>query len=445
MSNGGDCMVAPIGFFWSKILPIPYDNYLSETEILEALRKKVVELIDKVNQLGSSVEDLSGDLQQAIDSYYKDNVLPQLETELEGILTRIDSLESNTMERLDNMKIYVDTMDNHILAKLTDLETKHDADIVQLQEEVQLLTRRFETELQAISERFDFMKEYVDKQDSVYYTKVLLMFHNLYHNVANYVQKYFDELSNTNITVVSPITARKMSLQACLEEIVQSQESVHGLTALQYYMLNLTADEYKALNLTAEEYRLYGINRDSIKVKETHYNLFGERKEEPLSSVYQAFGHGIDNTLYNTLGLTCDQLESLSEIYTAYDFDNYGLFIYTNQRSAWDGSNLVLHSGQKTAVSGQHSTSVELLPMTDGTIVPYVNILSADKVKHVIMSNHTIGYDITADGEIDLKLTSEPYYDNGVVKVDVLTSNTLKDSNANDLDFKYSLRASVGI
>lgn len=355
-------MIRPFGFFWSKILPISYDNYLSETEILEMLRQKTDELILKVNDLGTQFENI-GDI---VNNYYISNVLPELEKTLDSIREYIVELESTTEEKIENLKIYVDTMDNHILIKLSDLEVKHDADIDRLQAEIDLLDNRA-----------DFLRSYVDKQLGLKMLEVSRMMRALYRNVVTYVRTYFEELANTNIIVASPLTGKKVTLQYALEELLQWQ--AHGLTAYQYRMLDISATDYLNLGLTAEEYRLYGISGDYIQPKNEHFDLSGVRTEEPLSSVYEIFGDGITANMGN-LDITCEQYRALSEEHSALELDKYGAYILTNQYKSVNKDTISIVSPEHILGNGVHEINVPLSPILDSETnptVPYVSLFNA--------------------------------------------------------------------
>lgn len=367
-------MISRFGFYWSKILPISYDNYLSETEILEALRRKLAELIESVNTLGSDFENI-GNL---IDEYYIKNVLPKLQSDLSDLENKINLLSENTDNRLENLKIYIDTMDNHILEQLTVFEEKHDNDVKSL-----------ENQIEALNARYNFLKEYVDKQDGLILLKVSRLMRGLYKNTVTYIRTYFNELSNKTITVISPLTAKRVTLQYALEELLQWQST--GLTAYEYRMLDLTATEYRALNLTAEQYRLYGIRGEYIEPVTKMYDLWGRDVEQPLSSVYAIFGEGITADMGN-LDITCEQYRTLSNVYGASELDRYGAYILTGQYKSVFKDTVKVVTDTITITNGVHNLSLELKPLeVDTTVVSYVSLFN-DESANKLQANLSFDY-----------------------------------------------------
>lgn len=369
-------MINRFSFYWSKILPISYDNYLSETEILEALRRKISELIESVNNLGTDFENIS----TIIDEYYIKNVLPKLQSDLTDLESKIISLSENTDTKIETLKLYIDTMDNHILQQLTRLEEKHEKDVESLQEQIE-----------SINSRYDFLKDYIDKQDGLILLQVSRLMRGLYKNIVSYVRTYFSDLSNKTIDVISPLTAKRVTLQYALEELIQWQST--GLTAYEYRMLDLTATEYSALNLTAEEYRLYGIHGEYVHPVTKMYDLWGELVEQPLSSVYSIFGDGITADM-GGLDITCDQYKQLSNQCGASELDRYGAYILTGQYKSVFKDMVKVVSDVVTLQNGVHDLTVEVKPQDyDESIVSYVSLFtdaSADKMQSNLIFDYTI-------------------------------------------------------
>lgn len=409
-------MLRCLPFFWSKILPISYDNYLSETEILEALRRKVCEVINGLNEIGKEVQDLQKNIEGAVENYYITNVLPKLKIDLENLQSQIDSLTEDCNEKYDTLEAYVDIMDNHTLAMLTALEEKHNADIA-----------RLEGMITSFEQEYTFIRAYIDKENDLQNLRFIRLINNMYTTIIKWVRKYFNELSNNTITVISPLTAKRVTLQYALEELLQWQ--ARGLTAYQYRRLELTSSEYTALNLTAEEYRLYGISGDYVEPVTRMYDLNGRYAEQPLSSVYENFGDGITADM-GGLDITAEQYQQLSNATSAYELDRWGAYILTNQYASVVKDTIYIDTANFTATGSYSHLNMELVPHLDGDIVDYVslfNMESAEKATLQVIAIPEVDGDTYISGSFSASIAGVTY-DSATRRlyVDVIVSNTLQ-------------------
>lgn len=277
----------------------------------------------------------------------------------------ITELEKSVNTDIENLKIYVDTMDNHTLSMLTGLEEKHDADIKTLLHQIE-----------AVNDKYNFLQEYIDKMLGLQKLEFSRLLSGLYHNTRVYIRTYFNKLSRDTITVISPLTAKRITLQQALEELLQWQAT--GLTAYEYRMLDLTATEYKNLNLTAEQYRLYGIEGEYIQPKNEHYSLEGELVEQPLSSVYSVFGHGLPANMDN-LEITAETYRNISEEYNAVTLDRFGEYIFKGMYKSVNVDTVSISSDIITVNNGVTEKVLTLMPMLDyNEGVEYVSMFDTD-------------------------------------------------------------------
>ena len=93
--------ISPICFGWRKILPITYENFLSETEILEYIRQKINECVANYNTL---IEELPDDIQKITDERIKVYV-KELNSKIDELSNSLDNVNIQILElsrRIDN-------------------------------------------------------------------------------------------------------------------------------------------------------------------------------------------------------------------------------------------------------------------------------------------------------------------------------------------------------
>ena len=93
--------INPICFGWRKILPVTYENFLSETEILEYIREKINECIQNYNTL---IAELPVNIQKITDERIKVYV-NELNSKIDELSKSLDNTNIQILElsrRIDN-------------------------------------------------------------------------------------------------------------------------------------------------------------------------------------------------------------------------------------------------------------------------------------------------------------------------------------------------------
>ena len=377
LKEGVKKMVTPFMFFWSKILPISYENYLSETEILEALRQKVNTVITEVEKIESFLSD-------ELDTH----ILKEVKSQITGLQRQIDNLtdkyteQGNIIDKIQSETNDIQVEIENIDYQIGDLYTKYQV----ISDEIEALKEAIREQYTTLNSRITFAIEKAEKDLTLKTSEWGYMLTQMYRTIIAYVNKYFKELSNTTIYVTSPISAKRVTLQFALEEMAQVYN--RGLTARQYRLLNLTAFEYREMYLTAEQYRLYGI---SDSTSEGHpdlqkcYDLFGVRTEEPMSSVYAIFGDGITADMGN-LDITAEQYRELSDRTSTSELDRWGAYILTNQYASLLKDNIAIVSDESTFLSDDITYVFALSMLTDDNVVDTVSLLNAQSAEKAILT-----------------------------------------------------------
>lgn len=433
-------MIPPFRFFWSKILPISYSNYLSETEILEFLRKKIDECIKELNRVEEYIEtDLPDEVKvlvlQVVNEY-----LAELQATIKDLQEQLDKLQEHVDEQNDNLRKAMEECCQEVNDRIDSTNELIYDEIATLDAKIQGQIAELDSRIRNVENWYDFMKDYIDKQIALSGMKWVKLLNRQYDVLTRYVRRYFDELSKMTIKVTSPITAREVTLQYALEEIVGFVS--HGLTAWEYRQLNLTAEEYRELYLTAEEYRLYGVwligqTQDVVKM----FDLEGRETEQPLSSVYEVFGNGITADM-GGLDITAETYRNVSDRYGAMNLDKYGEFILKSQLAALYLNTIHVHIPVPLIIdtSGVTKTSIVLIPDMDeqGADLPqYVSMLDSDSLRKLVITNtvKTRGDSEWITGTVTVTVLDTSVKTDGTFSVDVLVNNTAEDADGNTIQF----------
>lgn len=381
-------MITPLRFFWSKILPISYDNYLSETEILEYMRSKFNDIIMELNKISEYIEkDLADDIKkiadQEINDHYKDVVLPQIEdlqTQIDQINITIGQLQGALGAGLDELKKLIqknadaiEEMDRRHLELLAQLDSKIQDQLISLQ-----------NQLKALDARIDANWSMLELELSNAKKEWLRLLNRQYRILTQYIREYFNKLASTNIMVINPWTTKQQTLQDFINDLFMRMSK--GLTAYEYRALNLTAREYRLLYLTAREYRLYGISNaegrpDPVKM----YDLSGREVEQPLSSVWATFGHGVDAVMQGW-EITAGQYRELG--LSDYDLEKWGLYYLSNHGKSVYKDTIHLTADTIIATFAQGQTVTEISGILkvdeDNGIVPTQELLTDESIAKLI-------------------------------------------------------------
>ena len=284
-----------LGFFWSKILPISYDNYLSETEILEAIRRKVDTLIDGVNTLGAEVEDFDQKLSEEVEEQVKSKV----ENEVAKYMDDFEDRLSNLRNELKRAEAELSKKQDILEKDINDFKAENAVELSVINDTLEAHMRRIDSLAEELSELEKnlgaLLQEYIVK----FRREIIAVMENNTAYILRTVRKYLSELTADNIMVNNPIYPDKtMSLQEALYFL---PEWMYGLTAGEYRALGLTTEEYAKLKLTCFEYRFFRrwektktiLERLKGKRDRALYSVLGRSDRQPVDGAFETFGQSV--------------------------------------------------------------------------------------------------------------------------------------------------------
>lgn len=177
-------MLLPFNFGWQKILPILYDNYMSHTELLNAVILKIHEIIKELNSLAEFVEKLNekvNAIELDISKLKKDlinlsaelkKLQKQQETDREYLVKLIEDTNSRT---LNLVKDIIETNSKEILEKIEkiisiqqDIGYQYDLFGRKRQNPISSVFATLECGVDAEMDGFDLTCEQYDKWSDIY-------------------------------------------------------------------------------------------------------------------------------------------------------------------------------------------------------------------------------------------------------------------------------------
>ena len=355
--------IAPIYFGWRKVLPITYENFLSETEILEYIRQKINECIQNYNTL---IAELPTDIQQIVDARIKvyvnelNSKIDELSSSLDEtniqileLSRRIDNNEEKTENELKALNEKILFLHNDVLSQFKSFTTEINEQLAVIRNDL----RGVEISL-------------TEKMRVNYNSLVRLMIIKDKIVVAELTEK-IDKIA-FNIQVVNPITSRIDSLQNVLNYIVSYFGD--GLTCKEYRELELTCIQYRLLGISCYDYRIYGIHdrTDVLKIRDMN----GVENAYPFSSVFTSCGNPPPLSNFN---LSVDELNRFLDKYTINEIDMTGQYILSNHFNSYLEHSLKLVSDSFTVESDGTSVQMIKIPLhlqTDIEDITATNVLS---------------------------------------------------------------------
>lgn len=339
--------ITPICFGWRKVLPITYENFLSETEILEYIREKINECIQNYNTL---IAELPADIQQIVDARIKVYV-NELNSKIDELSTSLDETNIHILE----LSRRIDTNEEKTENELKALNEK----ILLLHNDVLSQFKSFTTEINEKMAviRNDLMSVEVSLTEKMrvdYNSLVRLMTIKDKIVVAELTKK-IDSIA-FNIQVVNPVTNRIDSLQNVLNYIVSYFGD--GLTCEEYRALELTCVQYRLLGITCYDYRIYGIHDRTGALKIRDMN--GVENAYPFSSVFTSCGNPPP---LNNFNLSVDELNRFLDKYTINEIDMTGQYILSNHFNSYLEHSLKLMSDSITVESDGTSVQMVKIPL----------------------------------------------------------------------------------
>lgn len=339
--------ITPICFGWRKVLPITYENFLSETEILEYIREKINECIQNYNTL---IAELPADIQQIVDARIKVYV-NELNSKIDELSTSLDETNIHILE----LSRRIDTNEEKTENELKALNEK----ILLLHNDVLSQFKSFTTEINEKMTviRNDLISVEVSLSEKMrvdYNSLVRLMIIKDKIVVAELTKK-IDNIA-FNIQVVNPVTNRIDSLQNVLNYIVSYFGD--GLTCKEYRELELTCIQYRLLGISCYDYRIYGIHdrTDVLKIRDMN----GVENDYPLSSVFTSCGNPPP---LNNFNLSVDELNRFLDKYTVNEIDMTGQYILSNHFNSYLEHSLKLVSDSITVESDGTSVQMVKIPL----------------------------------------------------------------------------------
>lgn len=372
-------LISSICFGWRKILPISYENFLSETEILEYIREKINECIQNYNTL---IVELPADIQKITDERIKVYV-NELNSKIDELLKSLDDTNIQILElsrRIDNNE---EKTENELKA----LNEK----ILLLHNDVLSQFKSFTTE---INEKLAVIRNdlisvevsLTEKMRIDYNSLVRLMIIKDKIVVAELTEK-IDNIA-FNIQVVNPITNRIDSLQNVLNYIVSYFGD--GLTCKEYRDLELTCIQYRLLGITCYDYRIYGIDNRTSTLEIRDMN--GVENAYPFSSVFTSCGNPppLDN-----FDLSVDELNRFLDKYNINEIDMAGQYILSNHFNSYLEHSLKLVSDSFTVESDGTSVQMFKIPLhlqTDIEDITTTNVLSEKMIATCVCAYPSIDW-----------------------------------------------------
>lgn len=331
-------MIPPIRFFWSKILPISYDNYLSETEILEFMRHRLDQVIIEINKIEQYIndqleDDIKGVADAEIKEYHENTLLPLLQELKKELLEEDGKLREMLTELQDAMEACCLRMDKRI-DELDKKVEQYGQVVANLQKDIEDILTKVAAMVKDLQNQVDFNKSWMEKSLKLAESKWLRMLNNQYTVIKEWCRDYFDHLATESLYVVNPVTGK----WELLNEVLQSmfEFTTGGLTAYEFRMLGLTCQQFRDLGLTAYEFRVYGIHGvygTATQAGAKYYDLYGRISDQPLSSVWGVFGHGFDADM-DKWDITAEQYRALSDKITEYNLNKWGRYYLSNHGKA---------------------------------------------------------------------------------------------------------------
>lgn len=291
MSLAGE--VKPLKFCCSKVLPLVYDDWLTEYEGLCKVSYKLNEVITLVN----SFQD---DFKQ-----YTDQQIEILRQELTAKLNEAVTELNNTMRNLE-LKVNQQLANNE--AKMKALEDYVNGAISDNQIWISNKIAQLE---QKITDQINYLKQYVDSQDEL-----------LKGYIDSEIQRVIDMIPEiTSVMVVNPITGKLEPIQDALDYLTWVFK-YHAYKALEYDNEQFTADYYDNAGLTAWEYDVYG-------KKILHVDMRFHMRS-PITGEIVCYKDVINWLIaqHRENGLTATEYDGLSLDASVYDGKNLSAFDY---------------------------------------------------------------------------------------------------------------------
>ena len=220
----------------------------------------------------------------------------------------IENIENLVDEKINEIKIYVDSQDDLMYNNLKDYVDSN------LNEKVLELTN-------LIYEKYEFLLEYINNNDNLIRIEV--------EQQINELKNQIDDIIIKGINVYDPTSGKYNNIQDVVNNLYKYLR-YYGIKAIDFDSLGLTAESFENKELTAREFDLYSKNILQIDFLHNMYSPF-DGKIKPISQIVNELASLHKNEIncqeFDNLNLTALQFDEKN--LTAYDFD-------------WNGKNLLI-------------------------------------------------------------------------------------------------------
>lgn len=404
-------MLAPFHWYWSKILPISYNDYISHTEILNAV-------CDYLNRLNKEVVKIQGFLETEIPDYIKN--------EIEKSLSDID----NKIKELSDLVVQ---LEGEIKLALSEIEGK-------LAEEIDLLDKKFsnmlESQMKIIDNLISALDLKIENLTKNHEIDIALIFSKMeqrdlslrhliasyYTSMVNFVKKHFDRISKDTIKVTSPISGKEVTLQNALWDVVAMFAKTPTMAQFESY--NLTMEQFEHFYMSVRDYWLCGRPiiekwlKSRVEKLPKHMDIYGNYRRNTVHTAYDLTDGTPPPDLY---GMSVQQFDAVSNRVGGYEVDRRGRYWLANIGSSVYRD--VIHLRADTIVTkhfGMNHLSCLLKPdidITDGSIDTQ-DILTDNSLDKLI---------------INVKIEC-PRYDTGYVQYFTASPKLVADGISIDID-----------
>lgn len=439
--------ILPFPFRWTPVIPISYENYVSQTEILELFADRLNKLITEYNTLISELPDsITMAVETAMkkplaDIEYDIKRLREADVELRELIERYNSTWQDSVLKITKELSEIDVN----ISKLDDEK----ASKVQLEYEISYVNQTIsdlKSELKNDVSSLELkMKNSLLKLELDFDNK--LKAHMGYFRIAlkaqmKEVQKMLDDLPDS-ITVTNPVTGVPDTLNNVLYQLYW--EFNQCPTCEEYYYYNLTCQEYRDLNITCKEYRdgkISHIIHDVEEARPVFYNQAGQLTNQPTNAFNQGLITAANMSNYH---LTVDNINKVLEN-NVLNADLYGKLVYGNVFNQWVCLQIAVRMDELNVifnhdfVNEKNGIGILLYPCElkiepDYTDVPISVNIDMDLIDCSFMRTYTLYQVSSAASNVHVQISDFTKTENGLYAiVEIIASmdywNTLTDGTA---------------
>lgn len=291
MSLAGE--VKPLRFCCSKVLPLVYDDWLTEYEGLCKVSYKLNEVIELVNSFQDDFKDYTD---QQVDAL-RQEITQKLNKAVTELNQTMQALETKVNQQLADNEAKMKALEDYVNGAISDNQIWISTKIAGLE--------------QKITEQINYLKQYVDAQDNL-----------LKGYIDDEIQKVIDMIPEiTSVMVVNPITGKLEPIQDALDYLTWVFR-YYAYTALGYDNEQFTAEYFDNAGLSAWEYDVYGCK---ILHADMRFHM-----RSPITGEIVCYKDVINWLIaqHRANGLTASEYDALELTATVYDGKALSAFDY---------------------------------------------------------------------------------------------------------------------